>query len=228
MPNPRLAIFDAYGTLFDVHSAVAKLAAPLGTSATRVSELWRQKQLEYTWTRSLMNRYADFWQVTEEALDYALAACGCRDASVRAKLLEAYRALDAYPEVRETLVGYRESGFRVAVFSNGTTRMITDALVSAKLDDVVDCTCSVDAQGVYKPAASVYAQIAKDLQATAPQIVFHSSNAWDAAGAASCGWHVLWINRTNQPREYPWLPVTPLASLRDALTHARTQWPDSH
>lgn len=223
MPAARFAVFDAYGTLFNVHSAVARLSSLLGESAGQVSELWRQKQLEYTWTRTLMNRYVDFWQVTEEALDYALAASGHAEPRVRADLLEAYRTLEAFGDVRETLAGYRELGFQVVVFSNATAAMLSRAVASAGLDDLVGALCSVDAQGVYKPAVSVYAQLQSELQAAPGSIVFHSSNAWDAAGAASFGWRALWINRGGKPREYRWLPAVELVDLPGALAHVRAQ-----
>lgn len=221
MSDRPTAVFDAYGTLLDVHSAVARLADRMGPEAERISALWRQKQLEYTWTRSLMGRYADFWQVTEEALDYALVVYNQCDAALRSRLLEAYRQLDAYPEARDALVGYRQLGLRVAVFSNATRPMLLTALAAAHLDDIVDTVYSVHELGVFKPAARVCAAAAAAV-ATAPQaMAFHSSNAWDTAGAASCGWRALWINRTGRPREYPWMPVPEVDNLRAALTYFR-------
>ena len=225
MSDRPIAVFDAYGTLLDVHSAVARLADRMGPEAERISALWRQKQLEYTWTRSLMGRYADFWQVTEEALDYALVVYNQCDAALRSRLLEAYRQLDAYPEARDALVGYRQLGLRVAVFSNATRSMLLTALAAAHLDDIVDTVYSVHELGVFKPAARVYAAAAAAV-ATAPQaMAFHSSNAWDAAGAASCGWGALWINRTGRPREYPRMPVPEVDNLRAALSYFRANTP---
>lgn len=220
MYNPTIAVFDAYGTLFDVHSAVARLADRMGPGAEQVSELWRQKQLEYSWTRSLMQRYADFWQVTEEALDYALARFDYRDAALRSALLSAYRELDAYPEARDVLAAYRSLGVRVAVFSNATESMLTTALSAARLGDLVDVVYSAHAIGIFKPDVRVYAAAAKSFGVSPSAIAFHSSNGWDAAGAASCGWSAMWINRAGRPREYPWLNVPAMPDLGAALAHA--------
>lgn len=219
---PTIAVFDAYGTLFDVHSAVARLAEIVGPDAERISALWRQKQLEYTWTRSLMRRYADFWQVTEEALDHALASFDRRDGTVRQTLLDAYRKLDAYPDVREALDGYRRQGLHVAVFSNATLAMLNTALTAAGLDDLVDTVYSVHALEVFKPDVQVYAAAAQAFGTAPSSIVFHSSNGWDAAGAASCGWRALWINRTGRPQEYPWMRVPAVPDLGQALAHVTT------
>lgn len=214
---PAIAVFDAYGTLFDVHSAMARLAGIVGPDAERISTLWRQKQLEYSWTRSLMGRYADFWQVTEEALDHALVSFGRRDSVVRQALLDAYRKLDAYPDVREALGACRRQGLPVAVFSNATTAMLNTALTAAGLDDLVDIVYSVHALEMFKPDVRVYAAAAKAFGAVPSSIAFHSSNGWDAAGAASCGWRALWINRAGLPREYPWMDVPAVSGLGQAL-----------
>ena len=221
MSHPAIAVFDAYGTLFDVHSAVARLANRMGADAERISELWRQKQLEYTWTRSLMQRYADFWQVTADALDYALAVSGRHDAALRSALLNAYRELDAYPDVRIALSGYRALGMRVAVFSNATQPMLHEALAAAGLDDLVDTVYSTHELGIYKPAVRVYEAAAQTFGVPPHAIAFHSSNSWDAAGAASAGWGAMWINRTGRPAEYPWTPVPAVADLGAALSRVR-------
>lgn len=219
MTRPDIAVFDAYGTLFDVHSAVARLADRMGPEAEDISERWRQKQLEYTWTRSLMQRYVDFWQVTGEALDYALAAAGRRDAALRTALLDAYRELDAYPEVPRALAGYRAAGMRVAVFSNATRSMLHTALVAAHLHDLVDVVYSVHELQVFKPAVRVYAAAADTFGVAPSAIAFHSSNAWDVAGAASSNWHALWINRAGRPPEYPWIAAATVPDLGQALRH---------
>lgn len=219
MTRPEIAVFDAYGTLFDVHSAVARLADRMGPEAEDISERWRQKQLEYTWTRSLMQRYADFWQVTGEALDYALAAAGRRDDALRSALLDAYRELDAYPEVPRALAGYRAAGMRVAVFSNATRSMLQTALAAAHLGDLVDVVYSVHELQVFKPDVRVYAAAADAFGVAPSAIAFHSSNAWDVAGAASSNWQALWINRTGRPQEYPWVPAPAVPDLVQALRH---------
>ncbi len=220
MSAATIAVFDAYGTLFDVHSAVARLADRMGPDAEQVSELWRLKQLEYSWTRSLMQRYADFWQITAEALDYAMARFNYRDATLRSALLNAYRELDAYPEVRDALAAYRSLGVRVAVFSNATESMLATALSAARLDDLVDVVYSAHAVGVFKPDVKVYTAAAKSFGVPPASIAFHSSNGWDAAGAASCGWGAMWINRAGRPPEYSWLNIPALPDLGAALAYA--------
>jgi len=185
--------------------------------ATRLSELWRLKQLEYSWTRSLMGRYVDFWCVTEQALDYALLAGGRNDAALRTALLDAYRTLDPYPDVRATLIGYRTLGVRVAVFSNATPAMLRDALASARLDDLVDSVCSTHALQCYKPDTRVYAYAGKMVNAEPEAVVFHSSNAWDAAGAAAFGWPTFWINRARHAPEYTWSNLRECVDLQAAL-----------
>lgn len=222
MPMPSVAVFDAYGTLFDVHSAVRRVAGTLGVHAERVSVLWRQKQLEYSWTRSLIGRYADFWSVTKEALDYALAVCKLGDAKLREDLLEAYRNLEPYPDVRATLTEYRKLGVRVAVFSNATPAMLRDALESAHLASLVDVTFSTHALRRYKPDPWVYAQASETFGVKPEAVVFHSSNAWDAAGAASFGWRTFWINRTHGVPEYTWADLNECPSLDTALASVRT------
>ncbi len=217
MSRPTVALFDAYGTLFNVHSAVTRYASEMGSNAGSISQLWRLKQLEYTWTRSLMGDYTDFWTITCEALDHALAVHSLHDAALRTHLLDAYRQLDAYPEVAEVLSGYRHLGLRVGVFSNATPAMLQAALHSAELGKLVDTVQSVHQQSIYKPATAVYSTVTETLAVTAEEIVFHSSNAWDAAGAAVFGWRTLWINRDGSPREYPWAALADTCrSLREA------------
>lgn len=216
MSNPTIAVFDAYGTLFDVHSAVARLADALGPEAPRISAVWRQKQLEYSWTYALMQRYVDFWQLTRDALDFALASVGQRDDVVRDRLLDAYRTLDAYTDVAAALAGYHRRGLRVAVFSNATPEMLDHALDAASLRGQVDEVFSVHSLGRYKPDVRVYAAAAKAFRAAPAAIAFHSSNAWDAAGATASAWNTRWINRAGAPAEYPSLAVPAVRDLAQA------------
>ena len=196
----RACVFDAYGTLFDVHSAVGRLAAEIGPGAEALSRLWRTKQLEYTWLRALMGRHADFWQVTGEALDYALEATAV-DPGVRERLMEAYLALDAYPEVPAVLERLRAAGLRVAILSNGEGRMLAAGARSAGIEDLLDATLSVEEVGVYKPHPEVYRLAVERLGVEAGAIAFQSSNAWDIHGASTFGLRAVWINRTRAPRE---------------------------
>jgi 2-haloacid dehalogenase len=203
MAKPNLYVFDAYGTLFDVHSAVARLADRVGPEAGRLSALWRTKQLEYSWVRGLMRRHADFWRLTEDALDYALAAVGGIDPTLRRPLLDAYRSLDAYPEVPEVLKALRGRGASLAILSNGSPAMLADAVRSAGLGDRFDAVLSVEEVGIFKPDPAVYRLVLDRFGGSAEDVSFQSSNAWDVAGASAFGFATVWINRTGQPREYP-------------------------
>lgn len=216
----RACVFDAYGTLFDVHSAVGRHRARLGDAADAVSETWRAKQLQYTWLRSLMERWTDFAAVTEDALDFALDQAGVQDGggggggSLRAALLDAYRALDCYPEVPAVLDALRAGGMRTAVLSNGSRGMLDAAVASADLGSRLDAVLSVDDVRVYKPHPAVYRFACERLEAAPAEVCFLSSNAWDAAGAATFGFRVAWVNRFGQARErLPDAPDFELATL---------------
>jgi 2-haloacid dehalogenase len=203
MEQVKACVFDAYGTLFDVHAAVARHAQTIGSDAEAVSRLWRAKQLEYSWVRSLMRRHADFWTCTEEGLDFALASYGLQArADIRAALLAAYRSLDAYPEARAVLERLRAAGFGTAILSNGSPAMLEHAVRSAGLTDLLDAVLSIEDAGIYKPDAAAYRLVVDRLGLPAPEISFQSSNAWDIAGAEAFGFRVNWINRTGQPSEY--------------------------
>lgn len=204
-------VFDAYGTLFDVHAAARAAAGELGAAWAQVSADWRAKQLEYSWTETLMGRFPDFWTLTERALDHALAAANIADAPLRAKLLDAYRTLEAYPEVAAVLAALRAQGAKTAILSNATPDMLDDAIGSAGLAPHLDAVLSVAEVGRYKVAAPVY-RLAVDRLGT-DRISFQSSNAWDAAGAAHFGFRVCWINRLGAPAEYPECP--PAKTLTD-------------
>ncbi len=209
----RACVCDAYGTLFDVHSAVRRHQGVIGDNAGAVSALWRQKQLEYTWLRTLMDAHADFWRLTEDALDVALSRYGLADdAELRARLLEAYRELGAYPEVASTLQTLREHGRATAILSNGAPGMLADAVAAAGIGRLLDAVLSVEDVGVFKPRAEVYALACRRLNLTADGICFLSSNSWDAHGAAHFGFKVVWINRFDQPTDR--LPGVPLATIR--------------
>lgn len=206
-------VFDAYGTLFDVHSAVARLSSRIGPEADRLSALWRAKQLEYSWVRSLMRRHADFWRLTGDALDFAMAAVPGVDPALRDLLLDAYRTLDAYPEVPAVLAELRRRNARCAILSNGSPEMLADAVGSAGLADLLDGVLSVEEPGIFKPDPSVYQLVLDRFGVGAGEVSFQSSNAWDIAGAAAFGFAAVWINRTAQPREYP--DIGPIREVRD-------------
>ena len=200
--QPATYIFDAYGTLFDVHSAVARLSARVGPDAQALSEMWRSRQLEYSWTYSLMGRAANFWELTELSLDFAMAKHGITDPQLRSELLRSYIELEAFPEVPRVLRRLKASGKGVVILSNGTASMVRSAAESAGLAALVDDVLSVDAVGVFKPDRRVY-QYAVDILGIEPSAIsFQSSNAWDAAGAANFGFPTIWVNRRRMPGEY--------------------------
>ena len=212
----RACAFDAYGTLFDVHSAVGRHIGRLGSEAADISTLWRTKQLEYTWLRSLMQRHADFWQVTQDALDFALDSHGIVDAELRRDLLDAYLQLECYPEVVATLQELRDDGVRLAILSNGSPMMLERAAIHAGIAPLFETMLSVEQVGVFKVDRRVY-QLATDFfRVPAESICFLSSNAWDVAGAASFGLTVAWVNRFGQkPERLPGTPVAEIISLAE-------------
>jgi 2-haloacid dehalogenase len=200
--NHSAYVFDAYGTLFDVHAAVRRHAEAIGPDGQLLSEIWRAKQLEYSWVRTLMGSHRDFWQLTQDALDFAFRKVRSVDPSLRQTLLDAYWRLDCYPEVPGVLKALKASGARIAILSNGSPAMLESAVRSAALDQVVDEVFSVETVGRFKTDPLVY-----DLVTTAwrlyPQAVsFQSSNRWDVAGATKFGFRTVWINRSAQPDEY--------------------------
>lgn len=200
-------VFDAYGTLFDFNAAVMRCRDEIGESAERLSDIWRQKQLQYTWLRSLIGTHADFWQVTGEALDFALAAVGIDNPDLRTRLMALYRELDTFPEVTDTLSRLKAAGMRTAILSNGAPDMLDAAAAAAGIDVLLDAVLSVEDVGIYKPDPRVY-QLAVDRLGVAKEnICFLSSNGWDAAGAAAFGFRVVWVNRYAQPVEH--LPAKP-------------------
>jgi 2-haloacid dehalogenase len=203
MSNYPLYVFDAYGTLFDVHSAVARHRDLVGAQADRMSDLWRTKQLEYTWTRSLMGAHRDFSALTEQALDFAAARCGGLTPDARGKLLSAYDTLDAFADVAPTLRALKARGAKLVILSNGTPAMLSRAIESAGLGDLLDESLSVESVGVFKTDARVYELVERQYGLTPDRVSFQSSNRWDAAGAAKFGFRTVWINRGQAPDEYP-------------------------
>ena len=211
-------VFDAYGTLFDVHAAVRRHADAIGPASQRLSEIWRQKQLEFTWVRALARRYRDFASLTEEALDWAIAEVAPDRAALKPALLEAYRHLDAYPEARDVLSRLKGRGARTAILSNGTAAMLASAVTSAGLGGLLDAVFSVDALATYKTDPAVYALAVRELGVAPAAISFQSSNRWDIAGAVAFGLRAVWINRTGQPDEYGDLaPVAVISTLEGLL-----------
>jgi len=194
--------FDAYGTLFDVHSVVALGERLFPGQGTALSNTWRLKQLQYTWGRSLMGRYQDFWKVTEDGLVFAARSLKLElDSAKRQQLMDAYLSLAAFPDVAEGLQELKEAGYKLAILSNGSPRMLQDAAKSAKIDRFLSWIVSVDEIKIYKPSPRVYELAPKRLETGPQSIGFVSSNSWDVAGAASFGLTTFWINRGKQPMD---------------------------
>ena len=200
MPPLRAIVFDAYGTLFDVHSVIALCEQLWPGKGAALSALWRSKQLEYTWQRSLMRRYEDFARVTEASLRYACQALGLRvDEEHRRSLMGAYLRLTPFPEVRDALTTLRASKLKLAILSNGSAAMLRPLVANAGLRSLMGIVISVDQKKIYKPAPAVYRLATQRLRVPKTAIGFVSSNCWDACGAKSFGFRTFWINRGGAP-----------------------------
>ena len=197
----KACVFDAYGTLFDFASAAKGCRDVLGDDTDRLTALWRDKQLQYTWLRAVQNRHADFWQVTGDALDYALEALDLADAALRDRLMNLYLTLAAFPEGPEVVRRLKAAGLATAILSNGSPAMLRAAVEGAGIGGLLDDVLSVEAVGVYKPHPRVYQLAVERLGAAAGTILFVSSNAWDAYAASAFGMRVAWCNRYAQRRE---------------------------
>ncbi len=199
--NVKACVFDAYGTMFDVHSPSAQAAGGLDGKAGDVSKLWRQKQLEYTWLRSLMGAYVNFWQVTGDALEVALKAFDLYDDALHKELMDLYLTLAAYPDVKPTLEILQANGLKTGILSNGSPDMLAAAVSSAGLSDVLDNVISVDQLGIYKPDQRVYQMVLDQMNVTADEVCFVSTNTWDGNAAAYFGFNVSWMNRFGMGQE---------------------------
>lgn len=220
-------IFDAYGTLFDVAAAARQAAAEPGREVfaahwPAIASTWRLKQLHYTWLRAVTGEHTDFWDVTQDGLDWALEAEGLDgDADLRARLLQLYWELDAYPEVPAMLRALKEAGKTTAILSNGSPAMLEAAVSSAGLGDLLDDVLSVESVSVFKPARAVYDMVGARFGCPPEDVLFVSSNGWDAAGASGYGFRTIWVNRAGEPVDR--LPARPhliLDDLTDVPEHA--------
>ncbi len=216
-------VFDAYGTLFDVHAAVRAHANEIGDDAAQLSEIWRQKQLEYSWTRTLMDRYQDFWLLTEQALDFAFDKVPSANRSARAALLDAYWNLACFPEVPKVLKALKDAGAKTAILSNGSTGMVEAAVTSAGLESLIDDVVSVERIGRFKAVPDVYRMITEDYRIYPDAVSFQSSNRWDVAGANAFGFRTVWCNRGGQPEEYRDLPPDLVLADLNGLIGAKGQ-----
>ena len=216
LSGTEICVFDAYGTLYDFNSAVARHRDAIGPKADALSDMWRTKQVQYTWLRNSMSTYSPFWQVTGDALDNCLATFGITDKSVREKLMGAYLALDPFPEVPAMLERLKKAGKRLAIMSNGNPDMLDPMVKASGLADYFEAVISVDDAKVFKVDPMTYELVRKRTGLGADKVCFLSSNCWDAHGAAQFGFKVLWVNRGSVPEDN--LPGKIVAQIKD-LSH---------
>jgi 2-haloacid dehalogenase len=196
MKDIKAIVFDAYGTLFDVNSAAEKCKGKIGDKWEGFANFWRTTQLEYTWLRSLMKRHKDFWQITEDSLDKSMKAFKI-DSSMKSELLNLYKVLSPYPEVKEVLKKLKEKECRIAILSNGTPTLLNELVKSNNLENIFDDIFSIEEVGIYKPDSKVYDIPIKKYQIKADKVAFLSANTWDVSGGGNYGYNAIWVNRNN-------------------------------
>ena len=191
----KVCIFDAYGTLFDVNAACRELSKEVGEQWQELATLWRLRQVEYTWLRNSMNEYKNFWNITEDALEYAMETLNIKNEDLKNKLLDLYLKLEAYPEVEKVLMQLKKEGYQTGILSNGSEEMLASAVKNAKLENLLDKVLSVEKCKVYKPSSKVYDLVEKEFKINKINCAFFSSNAWDMHAAAHYGFKTIWVNR---------------------------------
>ena len=196
MKNIKAIIFDAYGTLFDVNSAAEKCKDKIGNKWESFANYWRTTQLEYTWLRSLMNRHRDFWQVTEDSLDKSMKAYKI-DNSMRSELLNLYKTLSIFPEVKEVLNNLKEKNYKLAILSNGTPSLLNELVKSNNLNNIFADIFSIEEVKIYKPDSRVYDLPINKYQIQENEVAFLSANTWDVSGGGNYGYNAVWVNRNN-------------------------------
>ena len=196
MKNIKAIIFDAYGTLFDINSAAEKCKEKIGDKWLDFANYWRTTQLEYTWLRSLMKRHKDFWQITQDSLDKSMKLYNI-DSLMREELLNLYKNLSPFPEVKETLNKLKEANYKLAILSNGTPGLLNQLVKSNDLENIFDDIFSIEEVGIYKPDSKVYDIPIKKYRVQKSQILFLSANTWDVSGAGNYGYNSVWVNRNN-------------------------------
>jgi 2-haloacid dehalogenase len=211
-------VFDAYGTLFDVHAAIARFRGQAGPDADRMSKIWRGKQLEYTWTLTLAGHYTDFWTLTERALDFSLARVSSVPKALKPKLLEAYFHLDAFPDARAALRSLKAKGHKTGILSNGSPNMLKGAVDAAGIGSDLDAVLSVDILKMFKPRPEVYCLVTDHYGCQPGEVTFVSSNRWDVMAGSSVGFNGVWVNRAKMPEEYSDFP--PKQTLSDLNSFA--------
>ena len=191
----KVCIFDAYGTLFDVNAACRELSKEVGEQWQELATLWRVRQVEYTWLRNSMNEYINFWNITEDALEYAMETLNIKNKELKKKLLDLYLKLEAYPEVEKVLTQLKKEGYQTGILSNGSEEMLASAVKNAKLENLLNKVLSVEKCKVYKPSSKVYDLVEKEFNIDKINCAFFSSNAWDMHAAAHYGFKTIWVNR---------------------------------
>ena len=214
MNKIKACIFDAYGTLFDVNAACRELSKEVGDNWEKLASLWRLRQVEYTWLRNSMDKYIDFWQVTSDALDYAMETLGIENKELREKLLNLYLKLEAYPEVNDLLKKLKQSGLKTGILSNGSMKMLNSAVDNANIREYLDGILSVEECKIYKPSSKVYDLVKIKMEISKENVLFFSSNAWDMHAASNYGFKTIWVNRFNTKLErLPGKPIDIVNSL---------------
>jgi len=218
MKNIKAIIFDAYGTLFDVNSAAEKCKEKIGIKWEGFANYWRTTQLEYTWLRSLMKRHKNFWQITEDSLDKSMKQFDI-ESSMKEELLNLYKILNTFPEVKKTLKNLKEKNYKLAILSNGTPDLLKELVLSNSLDDIFDDIFSIEEVGIFKPDSKVYDLPVKRYKIQKEQILFLSSNTWDVSGAGNYGYNSVWVNRNKSIFDkLDFEPKNEIKSLEDLLS----------
>ena len=217
MKNIKAIIFDAYGTLFDVNSAAEKCKDKIGDKWESFANYWRTTQLEYTWLRSLMDRHKDFWQVTGDSLDKSMKAFKI-DSSMRGELLDLYKILSTFPEVKEILNKLKEKNYKLAILSNGTPSLLNELVKSNNLDDIFNDIFSIEEVRIYKPSSKVYDIPIKKFQIKKNEVAFLSANTWDVSGGGNYGYNTIWVNRNNNIFDsLDYIPQKQVKNLKELL-----------
>ena len=220
MKNVKAIIFDAYGTLFDVNSAAEKCKDKIGDKWESFANYWRTTQLEYTWLRSLMDKHKDFWQVTEDSLDKSMKAFKI-ESSMRSELLDLYKILSTFPEVKEVLNNLKKKNYKLAILSNGTPLLLNELVKKNNLDGIFDEIFSVEEVGIYKPSYKVYDIPIEKFQIQKKEVLFLSANTWDVSGGGNYGYNTVWVNRNNNIFDnldyFPEYQVKSLGELLDLI-----------
>ena len=218
MKNIKVIIFDAYGTLFDVNSAAKKCENQIGEKWELFSNYWRTTQLEYTWLRSLMGKHKDFWKITEDSLNKSMKVFKI-DTSMKKQLLDLYKILQTFPEVKDTLKKLKENKYKLAILSNGTPSLLNELVISNNLKDFFDDVLSIEEVETYKPHSKVYNIPIKKYQIKKNQVLYLSANSWDVSGAGNYGYNVIWVNRNkNIFDELDYKPKNEIKSLNELMS----------